>query len=151
MAVGQRTWLYRYGVAVLCAMVAILARWLLDPFLHQDLPLLTLFPAVAVAVWYGGYRPAVLTMLLGYLGANFFFVEPRGQLTFAPAAVIGFCGYLVSCLVIITLGEVMNRAREKAELYARTSAHIASAFRRSVRRSSVLESACRRRHARPTI
>ena len=35
---------------------AVLLRWLLDPVMGDALPLVTLFGAVAAAVWLGGYR-----------------------------------------------------------------------------------------------
>ena len=44
------------------------------------LPLVTLFGAVAAGVWMGGYRPAILVAILGYLACSYLFIEPRGRL-----------------------------------------------------------------------
>ena len=53
-----------YGTAVLAVAGAILLRWSVDPLLGNRLALATLYGAVAVAVWYGGYRPALLATAL---------------------------------------------------------------------------------------
>ena len=47
---------------------ALLLRWLLDPVLGNSLPLVTLFGAVAAAVWLQGPRMAVLVAIAGYYG-----------------------------------------------------------------------------------
>jgi len=46
---------------------AVLIRWLLDPVLRDSLPLVTLYGAIAFGVWIGGWRPALVAVLLGYL------------------------------------------------------------------------------------
>src|SRR4026207_2126184 len=72
-----------YGVAIAAVTVAVLVRWLLDPWLGDDQPLVTLFGAVAVAEWFSGPYPTI--------------------------------AYLSSCAVIVGFGEVMRRARVRAE------------------------------------
>ena len=54
---------YILGFGALVA--AVLLRWLLDPVMGDALPLVTLFGAVAAAVWLGGYRLAIPVTLLG--------------------------------------------------------------------------------------
>src|SRR5262245_46585189 len=54
-----------YVGAIAALGAALLLRWLLDPVMGNTLPLVTLFGAVAVAVWLGGYRPAILVVTLG--------------------------------------------------------------------------------------
>ncbi len=104
-----------YGVALLAVGAAIAARWMMDPLLGGRQPYVTLFGAVAVAVWFGGYRPALLTAVAGYLAASFFFVDPRGSL--GAGDVAGALAYALSCLLIIGLGDAMRNAREGAASY----------------------------------
>ena len=52
-------------MAALAAAVAL--RWLLDPLLGDTLPLVTVFGAVAIAVWVGGWRHALLVAVAGYV------------------------------------------------------------------------------------
>jgi PAS domain S-box-containing protein len=102
-------------VAVAALAAAVLLRWLLDPVMGDTLPLVTLFGAVAAVVWIGGYGPAVLVAILGYLACDYFFIEPRGELSFArfPNAV-GLIAYLFTCSLIIGFGEAMRLARRRA-------------------------------------
>src|SRR5262249_1366685 len=73
-----RTILLTYGGGVVFPALAVLLRRLLDPWLGAPLPLATLYGAVAIAVWLGGYRPALLAAVLGYLACDWLFIEPRG-------------------------------------------------------------------------
>ena len=50
------SFLKTYGLGFLAVIIAVLVRWLLDPLMGDTLPLVTLFGAVAAAVWLGGYR-----------------------------------------------------------------------------------------------
>ena len=59
---------------------AVLLRLILDPLMGDTLPLVTLFGAVAIAVWLGGYRPAVVVTVLGYVACAYLFIQPRGSL-----------------------------------------------------------------------
>src|SRR5689334_6329379 len=95
---ATRTILPHYGGAVAFTALAVLLRWLLDPWLGDFLPFPTLFGAVAVAVWLGGYRPALLAAALGYLACEYLFVEPRGGVGLDSARnVLGLVAYLFSC------------------------------------------------------
>ena len=102
-------------IAVAAVGVAVLARMALDPWLHDALPFVTLFGAVAVAVWVGGTGPGLLAAVAGYLACTYLFIQPRGILTLnTPAEWIGLAAYLLSCAIIIAFGEGMRRARARA-------------------------------------
>ena len=95
-----------YSVGIVALAVAVLLRWLLDPLMGDSLPLVTLFGAVASAVWLGGYRPAILVAILGYLDCHYLFIQPRGQISLDEVAtVVGLAAYLFTCTVIIVFGE----------------------------------------------
>jgi PAS domain S-box-containing protein len=97
-----------YVVALLAVGIALLIRWLLDPLLGNSLQLLTFYGAVAIAVWFGGWRPAILAGVLGYIAADFLFVPPRHQIVLNPPTIAGMTGYAVCCAVIIFLGHRMQ-------------------------------------------
>src|SRR5262245_30865780 len=104
-----------YLIAAAVTAAAVAARWLLDPWLGDRLPLVTLFAAVATAVWFGGFGPALLAAALGYLACADLFIEPRGSLGLGDASnVIGLFAYLVSCLVIVGFGEALRTAQARA-------------------------------------
>ena len=62
--------------------LAVAVRWLLDPWLGDNLALVTLYGAVAAAVWIGGYTQGVATAIVGYLACDYLFVAPRGTFGF---------------------------------------------------------------------
>src|SRR5262245_14556407 len=94
---------------------AVLLRFVLDPWLGDALPLVTLFGAVAAAVWVGGVRPASGVAVLGYLACDYLFIAPRGQLALAGVGdFIGLVAYLFSCALIIGFGEAMRREHRRA-------------------------------------
>jgi PAS domain S-box-containing protein len=111
-----QTILLHYGGALVFTVLAVLLRWLLDPWVGDYLPLATLYGAVAIAVWLGGYRPALLAVVLGYLACDWLFIEPRGALGLENArSLIGLVAYLVSCAIIIGFGEALLSSRRRIE------------------------------------
>jgi K+-sensing histidine kinase KdpD len=64
-----------YAFAMVALGAAVLIRYLLDPWMGDALPLVTLFAAVAAAVWIGGYLPAILVAILGYLACDYLFTK----------------------------------------------------------------------------
>jgi PAS domain S-box-containing protein len=110
-----------YAFAMLAVVTAVLLRWLLDPLIGDTLPLVTLFGAVAASVWAGGYRPAVLCAIVGYVACAYLFIEPRGQLVLNDRlTLVGLAAYLFTCSLIVGIGHAMraaqNRSREQREL-----------------------------------
>jgi PAS domain S-box-containing protein len=106
------------ALAVLTA--AVLLRGLFDPLLGDRLALVTLYGAVAFAVWIGGLGPAILTTILGYLAADYLFIEPRHGIELAsPTHLLGLFGYLLSCGIIIFFGEALRQAQRTAQARAR--------------------------------
>jgi PAS domain S-box-containing protein len=73
----------------------------------------TLFGAVAASVWFGGWRAALLSALIGYFVADYLFIPPRYELRLDSSVLAGLIGYSLSCAVIIYLGERMRGARER--------------------------------------
>jgi PAS domain S-box-containing protein len=107
-----QTILWWYGGAAAFTALAVLLRWLLDPWLGDSRPFSTLFGAVALAVWIGGYRPALLAVILGFLACAYLFVEPRGKLLPLDARnLIGLVLSLFSCAAIIVFGEALRTGR----------------------------------------
>ena len=97
------------------AAIAIAVRWFLDPWLGDDLPLVTLYGAVAAAVWLVGPWPALLTAASGYLACNYLFIQPRGTLGAAgDSTLVGALAYSLTCAIVIVLGNATRRAQQQA-------------------------------------
>ena len=80
----------------------------------DSLPLVTLFGAVAAAVFAGGFGPALMVAFLGYLSCHYLFIEPRGSFVFDRTTLVGLAAYLFTCALIIAIGEAMRIARARA-------------------------------------
>jgi PAS domain S-box-containing protein len=92
---------------------AIGLRWLLDPLLENRLALVTLFGAVAFAVWICGYRTGIAVAVLGYVACAYLFIDPRGQLGLGTLDNnVGLVAYLFTCAVITLLAEAARRSRK---------------------------------------
>jgi signal transduction histidine kinase len=105
-----------YGLAVVSVAVALGLSELLEPFLGDARPYLAVLGAVVVTVWHGGWRPAAFAAIIGYLGTVYLFIMPRHKggipkIDFAEELV----AYLVSCGIVILLGELWRRAGRRAE------------------------------------
>ena len=104
-----------YAVPLAALVAAVLLRYLLDPWMGDTLPLVTLFGAVAASVWIGGTNPAIVVVILGYVACAYLFIPPRGEFAIGGVpGLIGLCAYLFTCTFIIGFGEAARRAHRDA-------------------------------------
>lgn len=100
----------RYALALLMAAVAILLRWVLDRVLGHVAFYVTVYIAVAFCAMVCGYRAAIVSGVLGFVGIFYWFVDPRHSLLFArPSEIHGIVGAFLVCTVLIALGEANRR------------------------------------------
>jgi PAS domain S-box-containing protein len=118
-----------YGVAVAAVAVAIGFRAALTPLMGSAFPLATMFSAVAFCSYYSSWRPALFTVVFGYLAADLAFIPGASLLFGRPLIpeVSGIGVYLLSCGSIIVLGEAMRNAQRglQAERQALAAANLA--------------------------
>jgi PAS domain S-box-containing protein len=113
-AMQDRIASYGLGLAALTAAIAL--RWLIDPLVGDLLPLVTLFGAVAIAIWAGGLGPAILVATVGYVACAYLFIQPRGDLGLDQVPnVVGLAAYLLTCGFVIAIGQALRRARTEAD------------------------------------
>src|SRR5690242_6743528 len=129
----------RYGFAIVVVVIAALLRQILSTALGAGVPFILFYPAVALAAWFGGFWPGVLSTVLGGFIAWYMFMPPylswmvfeasaAGQLT------IFILASLFICLLAESLREATRRAtqgetkeREQREQYRVTLASIGDA------------------------
>jgi PAS domain S-box-containing protein len=92
----------RYFVAVLAALVATIARSMLDPLWGLKLPLILFFPAVMISGWIGGFGPGLVTTLLGAAATDYFWMAPVGSFAVADSA------DALALLVFVGVGILMS-------------------------------------------
>ena len=104
------------GVAFLATGAALAGRFALDPFLGEYHPYVTFFVAVAFTTWYGGWAAALTATLLGGFASVWFFIPPRLSLEVSdPSQQVGLLTYATVSLTFIVFGQLMHRARRRAE------------------------------------
>ena len=69
---------FPYGMAVVGTLIATGIRLALHPFLGEDAPFVTYFPAVFVTALLAGFGPALLTVVLSGVIAVLFIIPPAG-------------------------------------------------------------------------
>ncbi len=110
-AAANRRTLIDYAGALGALGVGVFLRYALDRWMGDELPFVTIFGAVAAAVWFGGVGPAVTASILGYLACDYLFIPPRLQLAIrTPGDVIGLAAYLLTCALVIVFGDAARRA-----------------------------------------
>ena len=103
----------RYTAAFAIAAAAVVLRWFLSPWLKSDLPYATLFGAIAVAVWMGGWGPALAAAIAGLVGTILLFGKAPSLMTAGTlTTALGVGVYALTCALIIVLGETMRKARD---------------------------------------
>jgi signal transduction histidine kinase len=113
-AMSRIAGLAAYGGAVAVTLTALHLRWVLDPWLGNEIPYATLYGAVAIAVWFGGLGPAVMAMVIGYAIVNVRYIAPLGEIAITgPKDALALGVFALSCSLIIVLGEAMRRARDR--------------------------------------
>jgi signal transduction histidine kinase len=72
-----------------------------------------MFGAIAVAVWMGGWGPAVTAAITGLVGTALLFGKPQSFVAGGSLnMLLGVGVYAVTCALIIGLGETMRKARD---------------------------------------
>ena len=103
-------------MAVLCAVVGVLVRMALDPVWGMRLPLITLYPAVALAAWFGGFRPGlVATMLCAIAGAYYWFPPTHSLRGKQSADLIALAVFVGIGVLFSALNEALHRRRRQMD------------------------------------
>ncbi len=107
--------LLRYGVAVGCMLVAFGVRYLLTPWLGEELPFTLFISAALVAAWYGGASAGILALLLGLFLADHFFLASAHSSATGRLQFLYILRYVFTASLGIFLIEVLHQNRRKLE------------------------------------
>jgi len=128
----------RYLLAVVIVLAATSIRLVFLPAMGTQAPFLIFYPAVILTVLYGGWRAGLLSIVLSALLADYFWLEPKYNLSLnTPADWLALIVFALSCLLIIWVTEGLRNARVRAST-AETQALLAQAnMERSKRLSDI--------------
>lgn len=116
LPLGWRLRFGPYSLAVLTVLLGLLLRFLIDPWLGDQMPYITFLVSVAVTGLYAGVGPSLVSTVLGASLAYFCFVPPRYKWGFAGMSdAVGFLAYLAAALGIVFLTRARNKAHRQAE------------------------------------
>ena len=114
-----------YGFATAMLAAALVARWLMDPWLGHHMPLATMYVGVALAAWFGGWMPAAVVAIAGYLLSTWLFSAAAHATLIDSLGMPRLVLYSFSCTITVGLLESIRRAgRRHAASEARVVAII---------------------------
>jgi signal transduction histidine kinase/PAS domain-containing protein len=119
----------RYAVGVAAVVAALALTRLLEAYLVRVIFVL-FWPAIVVAAWYGGRRPALLAIALSVLAVDLFFIPPAGVLVpheLRDLVALAAFGVLAAGIALLT-----DRLREE-------HAKVVAAEREAIERAELLE------------
>ena len=97
---------------MLLVALAVLARRLLAPILSDRQPFPTFYVSVTAVAWWGGLRPTLFALVLGYLAADWFFILPHNAFSTLNLANTGT--YFFVGLAIAFFTQMMHSAEDRA-------------------------------------
>ena len=126
-----------YWKPVVTALAAVIlgtaARFALDGVLGTSVPFITFFPAVALAVFVGGWQGGVLAVILSGLVADYFFIPPRHAfLVISRQEVFTVGTFIFTAGIIVAFGEALHRAHRREQSSGQNLAESEAQFRRIV-------------------
>ena len=104
----------RYGLALVVTVLVLILRGVLDPVIGSYVPYLAVLPAIVFSAWFCGLGPSLLSMLLAFLGEQYWFIPPVHSLRIAGSPdVAGAIVYFLVSLTIIIFAETIRRTTSK--------------------------------------
>ncbi len=96
--------LHPYSTAIFSVGVALLLMLELDPIARMtQSPFLLFFGAVVVSAWQGGIRSGLVATGLAALISDYFFMEPKYSLAFAPSNAVRLMVFVLECVLVSIL------------------------------------------------
>ena len=104
----------RYALAFVVTALFLVLRGVLDPMIGTYVPYLAVLPAIVFSAWFCGLGPSIFSMLLAFLGEQYWFIPPVHSLRISgnPDSAGAIVYFLVS-LTIITFAETTRRITAK--------------------------------------
>lgn len=122
-----------YLLALFAVFVATLVRMALDPLFGEKFPYITYLLATFVIVWSHGVGPSMVTLVLGFLSAFYFFASPRMSVMVSGLdAQVGAFSYIVTGVCTIALFASLRSAERRASAIAQELARHQAALEQEI-------------------
>ena len=104
----------RYVLALVVTALFLVLRGVLDPVIGSYVPYLAVLPAIVFSAWFCGLGPSILSMLVAFLGEQYWFIPPVHSLRVLDNPdLAGAIVYFVVSLTIILFAERTRRITTK--------------------------------------
>lgn len=114
------SWARTYLTALGLTTLAVLMQWGQAQWLGHAFPRLSLYAAVMLSAWVGGARPAIMSMVVGYLADTALTPTPRSAWASIGSVAWWDLGtYYLFCGLMMVLGRGLRRAQQRADHQAR--------------------------------
>ena len=97
----------RYPLALAIALTALAVRWAVQPWVGDQLPFVTFFAAIVATAWYAGVVPAILSAVVLYFAAYYFFIGPHYAFEPQPPVITSALVYALAAGALIGLTRLM--------------------------------------------
>lgn len=84
-----------YACSLAIVLVAIVARFVVDPYLPPGFPYLTFFPAVVLTGFFFGIYPALMNTVISALAAWYWFILPAESFALTSQSITALCFYFL--------------------------------------------------------
>lgn len=121
--VGERR--YRYVVAVVSFLAAAGTQLVLYQMQGTSTPYVPFYAAVVLSALYGGFRPGLVTTVLGALTVEYAWIGARGWVKGETGDWLAWLLFVLSCTAVSLVAEGMHRAWARANA-AETDARLAA-------------------------
>ncbi|UDF04362.1 DUF4118 domain-containing protein [Asticcacaulis sp. AND118] len=115
---------FRYGMALVFFLIAVLLRFISDKALPPGFPFLTFFPAVMLTAWLVGLWPGIICATLSTLAAWYFFIPPAFSFAVNGPVVVALSFFIVVASVDIAIIHGMRLARDRLSNERNTNASL---------------------------
>ncbi|MBI3476298.1 MAG: PAS domain-containing protein [Acidobacteria bacterium] len=104
--------MFRYGAAIVAAVLAVAARIVMSPLLGDRTPYVTVFATLLFVARYFGLGPAIAALATSLAGIWFWLVSPSGSPA-EPADLFALLAFLLFSVLVIGFGEATRRTHAK--------------------------------------
>jgi len=115
-----------YACSLAIILLAIAARFVVDPYLPPGFPYLTFFPAVVLTGFFFGIYPALMNTAISALAAWYWFILPAGSFALTSQSITALCFYFLVIGIdlgllqlLLTAYAAQVRAREELTRHLR--------------------------------
>lgn len=101
------------AIALTIFAVGFALRFVIDGWVNQSLPFLTFFVVTLLATLVCGLVPGIVTLVLSFFAAWYFFMPPRYGFDFSAATIVSLAAFAAQGALLVFVAHTLNAIVEK--------------------------------------